>query len=112
MSKLNRRAILAGAATSLASAPALAGPSVGALPPDPIFAAIEAHRMKVVAFLAADHEDDNAVSTASKAVGSEGVGGEARSRGRMGQKEMAITPDGKNRIIIFGPKTEGTYVGP
>jgi hypothetical protein len=28
----------------------------------------------------------------------------------MGQKEMAITPDGKNRIMIFGPKTDGTYV--
>ena len=23
---------------------------------------------------------------------------------------MAITPDGKNRIMIFGPKTDGTYV--
>jgi hypothetical protein len=28
----------------------------------------------------------------------------------MGQKEMAITPDGKNRIMIFGPETDGTYV--
>jgi hypothetical protein len=28
----------------------------------------------------------------------------------MGQKEMAITPDGKNRIMIFGPKNDGTYV--
>jgi hypothetical protein len=28
----------------------------------------------------------------------------------MGQKEMAITPDGKNTIMIFGPKTDGTYV--
>jgi len=23
---------------------------------------------------------------------------------------MATTPDGKNRIMIFGPKTDGTYV--
>jgi hypothetical protein len=23
---------------------------------------------------------------------------------------MAITPDGKNRIMIFGPKNDGTYV--
>jgi hypothetical protein len=23
---------------------------------------------------------------------------------------MAITSDGKNRIMIFGPKTDGTYV--
>jgi hypothetical protein len=28
----------------------------------------------------------------------------------MEQKEMAITPDGKSRIMIFGPKTDGTYV--
>jgi hypothetical protein len=28
----------------------------------------------------------------------------------MGQKEMAITPDRKNRIMIFGPKNDGTYV--
>jgi hypothetical protein len=28
----------------------------------------------------------------------------------MGPKEMAITPDGKNRIMIFGPETDGTYV--
>jgi hypothetical protein len=27
-----------------------------------------------------------------------------------GAKEMAITPDGKNRIMIFGPKDDGTYV--
>jgi hypothetical protein len=26
----------------------------------------------------------------------------------MGQKEMAIT--GKNRIMIYGPKTDGTYL--
>jgi hypothetical protein len=28
----------------------------------------------------------------------------------MGQKELTITPDGKNRIMIFGPKDDGTYV--
>jgi hypothetical protein len=28
----------------------------------------------------------------------------------MGQKEMAVTVTGKNRIMIFGPKPEGTYV--
>jgi ATP dependent DNA ligase domain len=36
------------------------------------------------------------------------TGRETGGRGRMGQKEMAITPDGKNRIMIFGPKTDGT----
>ncbi len=29
--------------------------------------------------------------------------------GRMGQKEIAITAAGKNRIMIYGPKTDGTY---
>jgi hypothetical protein len=29
---------------------------------------------------------------------------------KTGQKEMAITATGKNRIMIFGPKTDGTYV--
>jgi hypothetical protein len=28
----------------------------------------------------------------------------------MGQKEMAITATGKNRIMIYGPKNDGTYV--
>jgi hypothetical protein len=28
----------------------------------------------------------------------------------MGQKEMAVTVTGKNRIMIFGPKPDGTYV--
>jgi hypothetical protein len=28
----------------------------------------------------------------------------------MGQKEMAVTVTGKNRIMIFGPKPAGTYV--
>jgi hypothetical protein len=28
----------------------------------------------------------------------------------MGQKEMAIAAAGKNQIMIFGPKTDGTYV--
>jgi hypothetical protein len=27
-----------------------------------------------------------------------------------GKKEMAITATAKNRIMIFGPKTDGTYV--
>jgi len=29
----------------------------------------------------------------------------------MGQKEMAIAPAGKNRIMIYGPKNDGTYIG-
>src|SRR5262249_9344678 len=33
---------------------------------------------------------------------------EARRRGRMGKQEMAAS--GKNRIRIFGPKTDGTYI--
>jgi hypothetical protein len=28
----------------------------------------------------------------------------------LGQKEMAMTEAGKNRIMIFGPKADGTYV--
>jgi hypothetical protein len=28
----------------------------------------------------------------------------------LGQKEMAITVTGKNRIMIYGPKDDGTYV--
>jgi hypothetical protein len=36
------------------------------------------------------------------------TGSEARRGGRKGQKEMLVI--GKNRIMIFGPKTEGTYV--
>jgi hypothetical protein len=28
----------------------------------------------------------------------------------MGQKEMAMTATGKNRIMIYGPKDDGTYV--
>jgi hypothetical protein len=38
------------------------------------------------------------------------TGREARSGGRMGQKEAAVTATGKNRIMIFGPKTDGTYI--
>jgi len=38
------------------------------------------------------------------------AGREARTRRRMGQKEMAMTEAGKNRIMIFGPKDDGTYV--
>src|SRR5215471_9636232 len=37
-----------------------------------------------------------------------GSGGEARRRRRLGQKEMAMM--GKNRIMIYGPKNDGTYV--
>ena len=33
---------------------------------------------------------------------------ETGGRGRMGQKEMAMTS--KNRIMIYGPKNDGTYV--
>jgi len=33
---------------------------------------------------------------------------EAGSRGRLGQKEMAM--NGKNRIMIYGPKADGTYL--
>jgi hypothetical protein len=36
--------------------------------------------------------------------------GEAGRGGGMGQKEMAVTVTGKNRIMIFGPKPDGTYV--
>ena len=28
----------------------------------------------------------------------------------MGQKEMVVTAAGENRIMIFGPKTDGAYV--
>jgi hypothetical protein len=28
----------------------------------------------------------------------------------MGQKETPVTEAGKNRIMIFGPKADGTYV--
>jgi hypothetical protein len=39
---------------------------------------------------------------------SERTGIEAGSGGGLGQKEMAMT--GKNRIMIYGPKDDGTYV--
>jgi hypothetical protein len=39
-----------------------------------------------------------------------GIGRETRGRRRLGQKQMATTAVGKNRIMIFGPKTDGTYV--
>jgi hypothetical protein len=29
---------------------------------------------------------------------------------KTGQKEIAITAAGKNRIMIFGPKNDGTYI--
>jgi hypothetical protein len=28
----------------------------------------------------------------------------------MGQKEMAVTAAGKTRIMIYGPKHDGTYI--
>src|SRR4029450_10677097 len=34
-------------------------------------------------------------------------GGAARGRGELGKREMA--PTGKNRIMIYGPKTDGSY---
>jgi hypothetical protein len=40
----------------------------------------------------------------------ERTGREARSGGRMGQNETDTTATGKNRIMIFGPKADGTYV--
>src|SRR5206468_7429070 len=36
------------------------------------------------------------------------TGGEAGRGGRMGQKETAVT--GKNRIVIYGPKNDCTYI--
>src|SRR5215831_7574481 len=33
---------------------------------------------------------------------------DTRSRGRMGKQEMAMT--GKNRIMVYGPKNDGTYI--
>jgi hypothetical protein len=41
---------------------------------------------------------------------SECSGGDAGGRSGSGQKEMAMTEAGKNRIMIFGPKADGTYV--
>jgi hypothetical protein len=38
------------------------------------------------------------------------AGSEAGGGGGLGQGTMAMTVDGKNRIMIFGPKTDGTYV--
>jgi hypothetical protein len=35
-------------------------------------------------------------------------GSETGRRGRMGQQEMTMT--GKNRIMIYGPKDDGTYI--
>jgi hypothetical protein len=50
------------------------------------------------------------ISGAGLAQNEEGgcTGREAGRRGRMGQKEMAMT--GKNRIMIYGPKNDGTYI--
>jgi hypothetical protein len=41
---------------------------------------------------------------------SERSGSHTRGRGGLGQKEMAMTEAGKNRIMISGPKADGTYV--
>jgi hypothetical protein len=41
------------------------------------------------------------------------TGCEARSRGRLGQGEVAMSvapPSGQNRIMIYGPKNDGTYI--
>jgi len=46
----------------------------------------------------------------TSATSSAAPGGDAGGRGGLGQKEMAITPHGKNRTMIFGPKNDGTYV--
>jgi hypothetical protein len=34
----------------------------------------------------------------------------ARDRRRLEQRAPAMTVEGKNRIMIFGPKPDGTYV--
>jgi hypothetical protein len=41
---------------------------------------------------------------------SERSGSDAGGWRGLGQTEMAMTEAGKNRIMIFGPKTDGTYV--
>jgi hypothetical protein len=38
------------------------------------------------------------------------TGREARRGGRMGQKETEATSVGKNRIMIYGPKNDGTDI--
>jgi hypothetical protein len=43
----------------------------------------------------------------------ERTGREARSRRRLGQGEVAMSvapPSGQNRIMIYGPKNDGTYI--
>ncbi len=54
MSKINRRAVLAGAASAAVTAPAIAASAE----PDPIFAAIEAYKFNLAAFLARCHYED------------------------------------------------------
>src|SRR5207302_5934417 len=40
-----------------------------------------------------------------------GVGSrEAGGRGGMGQEQMAVATAGTNRIMIYGPKSDGTYI--
>jgi hypothetical protein len=41
---------------------------------------------------------------------SERSGSDQGGRRGLGQKEMAMTEAGKNIIMIFGPKADGTYV--
>ena len=41
---------------------------------------------------------------------SERSGCDVGGRGGLGRKEMAMTEAGTNRIMIFGPKADGTYV--
>jgi hypothetical protein len=50
---IDRRAVLAGAASAAVTAPASAAPT-----PDPIFAAIEAYKLNFAAFLARCHYED------------------------------------------------------
>jgi hypothetical protein len=41
------------------------------------------------------------------------AGGDAGGRGRLGQGEVAMSvapPSGQNRIMIYGPKNDGTYI--
>jgi hypothetical protein len=36
--------------------------------------------------------------------------GDTGGRGGLGQRAMAVTTAGKNRIMMYGPKAEGTYL--
>jgi hypothetical protein len=53
------------------------------------------------------------VATLGQEQESGGTGGQARSRGRLGRGSppMSVAPEtGRNRIMIYGPKPDGTYV--